>query len=119
MKRSVQLSILTVLALGAGFVALLMGTGTPVSAVPDQLNFSFVHVVQRSSTRAAVYAEQRGSAPVLELAGTAAVNDIKSDAPVRIDKLVIVPYGTNAGLVTMTPTLTSTPTPTRTLTPTP
>ena len=112
------------LALAAlfGLIAAL-AFAAPSSAVPSQLRFTFVEVIQRSSTRAAVLAEQRGAGPEIELRGTDAARNINSDAPVHFNRLIVVPYGTNAGIVTMTPTLTSTPTitpsPTLTRTPTP
>lgn len=105
-RRTVVFGLIVVLAAAGG--ALL---ATPASAVPQALRFQFVEAVARSSTRAAVYAEQRGAGPVLELkapTGTAII-DVRSSAIIRVSRVMIVP-----GIVTMTPT----PTPTATNTPT-
>lgn len=115
-----QLAFVALVAVIAGLAGGLLAQ--PVSAVPEALRFSFVESVARSSTRAAGYFEQRGSGPVLELkkpTGTTSPLDVRLGQPVRINKLLIVPFGTDAGIVTMTPTPTNTPTATNTPTITP
>ena len=119
MKRY-QIAILVALCLGAGALGGLLSQPVDVSAVPSMLRGNQFHAVQRSSTQAALYGEQRGAAAVLELkkpTGTTSPLDISLGQPARFNKLLIVPFGTNAGIVTMTPT--STPTPTFTVTPSP
>lgn len=124
MTTKKQLILVAAAALIFGALAAGLLTA-PTSGSPSALRFTFVEVIQRSSTRAAVLAEQRGLGPEIELRGTDAARNINSDAPVHFNRLIVVPFGTNAGIVTMTPTstptntLTPTLTPTRTLTPTP
>lgn len=122
-----QLIILGFVAVIAGLVGGLM-SGPTASAVPSMLQGQQFKAIQRSSTQAALFGEQRGAGAVLELkkpTGTTSPLDITLGQPARFNKLLIVPFGTNAGIVTMTPSPTVTPsptltpTPTRTLTPTP
>lgn len=116
-----QLVVVAIVATLAGFAGGLLSGGPPATASPEaqRMYGSGVHAWLRSSTRVPLIADQRGSGAVFELRATAAVADVRSNKPIRINKLLIVPFGTDAGIVTMTPTPTNTPTATNTPTITP